>query len=91
MKTLVCQVELFTLEQEVVILEDNQIVDKFTTDLNSLSTDLLAFSLGNQVAKVSLYGPQSYVEELGHKLMEQEGQNIYSMFEIEVNGKCLNS
>ena len=57
MKTLVCQVDLFTTEQEVALIEDGQIIEKFTTDLNSLPIDLIAFSLGNQVAKVSLYGP----------------------------------
>lgn len=92
MTNLICQVELFSLDQEVVFMENGTIKGQATVKLADLPSTITSYGLDPSIEKISLFGPTAYVEELGESLM----QNLTTEFnnrnlKIEVNGKCLNT
>lgn len=92
MVNLVCHIELFSQEQEIVILENNVIKGTLTAPLQDLQNSLVNYSLNEDVEKICLYGPEVYAQMLGGCILDTFTTQYNSKnLTVEVNGKWLNT
>ena len=72
MKKIVTFLKPFTLLQDVLVFENNECIDKFQANIDTLSETIFRFSDGYDIIQVDLIGPTQYSAGIKKRIQKEE-------------------
>lgn len=80
MKKIITILQPFTLNQQVLVYEDNNKIDIAQTTIDNINNIILDFVNKYNITQIEFLGPTAFSTQLGQKLLEDEltkyGKNV---------------
>lgn len=88
-KFLVCNINLFTKEQNILLIKDNDYSNAsiMSCDLQDLGKVLTDFCFAENIDTIHIYGNEEYIKKITQDIDVHSGCSAYSnnMIKVEVN------
>lgn len=88
-KFLVCNINLFTKEQSILLIKDNDYSNAsiISCDLQDLGKVLTDFCFAENIDTIHIYGNEEYIKKITQDIDVHSGCSAYSnnMIKVEVN------
>ena len=88
-KFLVCNINLFTKEQSILLIKDNDYstASIMSCDLQDLGKVLTDFCFAENIDTIHIYGNEEYIKKITQDIDVHSGCSAYSnnMIKVEVN------
>ena len=88
-KFLVCNINLFTKEQNIILIKDNDYSNAsiMSCDLQDLGKVLTDFCFAENIDTIHIYGNEEYIKKITQDIDVHSGCSAYSnnMIKVEVN------
>ena len=88
-KFLVCNINLFTKEQSILLIKDNDYSNAsiMSCDLQDLGKVLTDFCFAENIDTIHIYGNEEYIKKITQDIDIHSGCSAYSnnMIKVEVN------
>ena len=88
-KFLVCNINLFTKEQSILLIKDNDYstASIISCDLQDLGKVLTDFCFAENIDTIHIYGNEEYIKKITQDIDVHSGCSAYSnnMIKVEVN------
>lgn len=88
-KFLVCNINLFTKEQNILLIKDNDYSNAsiMSCDLQDLGKVLTDFCFAENIDTIHIYGNEEYIKKITQDIDVYSGCSAYSnnMIKVEVN------
>ena len=88
-KFLVCNINLFTKEQNILLIKDNDYSNAsiMSCDLQDLGKVLTDFCFAENIDTIHIYGNEEYIKKITQDIDIHSGCSAYSnnMIKVEVN------
>lgn len=88
-KFLVCNINLFTKEQNILLIKDNDYstASIMSCDLQDLGKVLTDFCFAENIDTIHIYGNEEYIKKITQDIDVHSGCSAYSnnMIKVEVN------
>ena len=88
-KFLVCNINLFTKEQSILLIKDNDYSNAsiMSCDLRNLGKVLTDFCFAENIDTIHIYGNEEYIKKITQDIDVHSGCSAYSnnMIKVEVN------
>lgn len=88
-KFLVCNINLFTKEQSILLIKDNDYSNAsiMSCDLQDLGKVLTDFCFAENIDTIHIYGNEEYIKKITQDIDVHSGCSAYSnnMIKVEVN------
>ena len=88
-KFLVCNINLFTKEQNILLIKDNDYSNAsiMSCDLQDLGKVLTDFCFAENIDTIHIYGNEEYIKKITQDIDAHSGCSAYSnnMIKVEVN------